>query len=483
MATGAGQWVGGERYDAYASALPGRSCLHPPTKRRVHSSQLTISLSCEPLYAGGARRPSLQTESRFTRNEEFVKTLMLGAGAVGTVSALKFAQEAMLEQLVIADAVSARASLLADRLNDPRVSGLGLDACDRAAVARTIRETGSTIVLNAALPLTNLQVMRACLDAGCDYIDLASGGTDADGVPKLEDQFALDGEFRAAGRLALLGMGADPGTTNVYAAYAAKHLLDTVTEIRVRDGDNSVCQGHDGFVAAFSPWVFIDECLCKAVSWRDGRYHLEEPLTGSEPFEFPELGILDCYYVDHEESKTLPRSFPHARIVDFKLCMDDVTVETLRVMKRLGLSAKSRVQVGDASIAPRDLVVSLLPQPKDLAGRLRGKTCVGTLVRGLKNGEPRAYYVYNVSDHEAAYAELGVQATAYQTGIPPVIAARLIHRGVWRGAGVVSPEQFDPDPFLEALAQEGMPWQVRDDSSRTGVPRVPRLSRPETAAA
>lgn len=457
--------------------------MHPPTKRRVHSSQLTISLSCEPLYAGGARRPVLQTESRFTRNEEFVKTLMLGAGAVGTVSALKFVQEAMLEQLIIADAVSARASLLADRLNDPRVSAIGLNAGDRASVARAIRETGSTIVLNAALPVTNLQVMRACLDAGCDYIDLASGGTDADGVPKLEDQFALDGEFRAAGRLALLGMGADPGTTNVYAAYAAKHLLDTVTEIRVRDGDNSVCQGHDGFVAAFSPWVFIDECLCKAVSWRDGRYQLEEPLTGFEPFEFPELGTLNCYYVDHEESKTLPRFFPNARVVDFKLCMDDVTVETLRVMKRLGLSAKDRVQVGDVSIAPRDLVVSLLPQPKDLAGRMRGKTCVGTLVRGFKNGEPRAYYIYNVSDHETAYAELGVQATAYQTGIPPVIAARLIEQGVWGGPGVMSPEQFNPDPFLELIAREGMPWHIRDETARTGVPRVPRLSRPETAAA
>lgn len=412
-----------------------------------------------------------------------MKVLMLGAGAVGTVSALKFVQEATLEQLIVADAVSARASLLADRLDHPRVSALGLDAGDRATVARTIRETGSTIVLNAALPVTNLQVMRACLEAGSDYIDLASGGTDADGVPKLEDQFALDAEFRAAGRLALLGMGADPGTTNIYAAYAAKHLLDTVTEIRVRDGDNSVCQGHDGFVAAFSPWVFIDECLCKAVSWRDGRYHLEEPLTGLEPFEFPELGTLKCYYVDHEESKTLPRFFPRARIVDFKLCMDDVTVETLRVMKRLGLSGKDRVQVGDASVAPRDLVVSLLPQPKDLAGRMRGKTCVGTLVRGLRNGEPRAYYIYNVSDHETAYAELGVQATAYQTGIPPVIAARLIHQRIWCGTGVLSPEQLDPDPFLERLAQEGMPWHVRDDTVRTEVPRVPRLSRPETAAA
>ena len=432
---------------------------------------------------GGRGGTSPQTESRFTRKEEFVKVLMLGAGAVGTVSALKFVQEAILETLVIADAVSARASLLADRLNDPRVSALALDAGDRAAVTRTIRETGSTIVLNAALPVTNLEVMRACLEAGCDYIDLASGGTDADGVPKLEDQFALHAEFRAAGRLALLGMGADPGTTNVYAAYAAKHLLDTVTEIRVRDGDNSVCQGHDGFVAAFSPWVFIDECLCKAVSWRDGRYHLEEPLTGLEPFEFPELGILNCYYVDHEESKTLPRFFPQARVVDFKLCMDDVTVETLRVMRRLGLSGKNRVRVGEASIAPRDLVVSLLPQPKDLAGRMRGKTCVGTLVRGLRAGEPRTFYIYNVSDHETAYAELGVQATAYQTGIPPVIAARLIHQGLWRGVGVLSPEQLDPDPFLERMAREGLPWHIRDDSARAGIPRVRPISTRETAAA
>ena len=411
-----------------------------------------------------------------------MKVLMLGAGAVGTVSALKFVQQATLQQLLVADAVSARASLLADRLRDPRVRSMTLDAGDRVALARTICETGSTLVLNAALPATNLQVMRACLDAGCDYMDLASGGTDADGIPKLADQFALDAGFRAAGRLALLGMGADPGTTNIYAAYAAKHLLDSVTEIRVRDGDNSVCQGHEGFVAAFSPWVFIDECLCRAVSWQDGRFHLHEPLTGAEPFEFPELGVLTCYYVDHEESQTLPRAFPGARTIDFKLCMDEVTLETLRVMKRLGLSGKDRVRVGDTSVAPRDLVVSLLPQPGDLAGRMRGRTCVGTLVQGLRQGESRGYYIYNVTDHEAAFAELGVQATAYQTGIPPVIAARLIHEGIWRGTGVLTPEELDPDPFLERLALEGMPWHVRDDTARRGRPKVPLAVR-EIAAA
>jgi saccharopine dehydrogenase-like NADP-dependent oxidoreductase len=408
---------------------------------------------------------------------------MLGAGAVGTVSALKFMREAVLEKLVIADAVSARASHLADRLHDPRVTATQLNAGDRAQVTRLIRDTGTTIVLNAALPATNIEVMRACLAAGCHYIDLASGGTDDDGIPKMDDQFALDADFKAAGRIALLGMGADPGTTNVYAAYARKHLLDTVTELRVRDGDNSVCQGHHGFVAAFSPWVFIDECLCKAVSFRDGRYQMEDPLTGFEPFDFPELGVLNCYYVDHEESKTLPRFFPDARVVDFKLCMDDVTVETLRVMKRLGLSGKTRVRVGDASIAPRDLVVSLLPDPKDLAGRMRGKTCVGTLAKGTKNGEPRAFYIYNVADHEAVYADLGVQATAYQTGIPPVIAARLIHDGRWTGPGVRSPEEFDPDPFMERLAREGMPWHVRDDTARSELPRVRALGGREVVAA
>jgi saccharopine dehydrogenase (NAD+, L-lysine-forming) len=411
-----------------------------------------------------------------------VKVLVLGAGAVGTVSALKFKQSAMLEQLVIADAVSARASLLADRLNDSRVLSRSLDAGDRAAVAYAIWETGSTVVLNAALPATNMAVMGACLDAGAHYIDMASAGTDDDGLPKMEDQFALDSEFRKRRRFALLGMGADPGTTNVYVAYAAKHLLDQITEIRVRDGDNSVCQGHDGFIAAFSPWVFIDECLCKAVSWRDGKYRLEEPLTGSEPFNFPELGVLNCYYVDHEESKTLPRFFPRAKVIDFKLCMDEVTHSTLRVMQQLGMSRSDKIDVGGVEVAPRDVVVSLLPQPKDLAGRMKGKTCVGTLVKGQKNGENRAYYIYNITDHETAYAELGVQATAYQTGIPPVIAAELISSGVWSGSGVFSPEQLDPDPFLARLTQLGMPWQVRDDTGSREISQSPELKEMESLA-
>ena len=390
-----------------------------------------------------------------------MQVLVIGAGAVGTVSALRFARQPVFRQVVIADAVSGRAQALADRINDPRVRAITLDASREEVVVQAIRETGTSLVLNAALPATNLIVMRACLEAGVDYIDLASGGTEADGIPKLEDQFALDAAFRARGRLALLGMGADPGTSNVYAAHIAKHLLEEVTALHVRDGDDSVYGGPGGMVASFSPWVFIDECLCPPTVYREGRLGLAEPLTGSERFEFPEIGPLTCYYVDHEEVTTFARFIPGLKTADFKFTLSDDTFETLRVLHRTGLSRKVAVSVDGVEVVPRNLVVSLLPKPADLAGKLRGRSCVGTLGKGFQNGEMKAFYVYSVADHERAFAELGVRATAYQTGIPPVVAAELIAEGVWQGSGVMSPEQFDPDPFLDRLPAAGMPWKVR----------------------
>lgn len=390
-----------------------------------------------------------------------MKVLVLGAGAVGTVSALRFARNPIFRQLVIADAVPGRAQALADRINDPRVRGITLDAAREDLVVQAIRETGTTLVLNAALPVTNLIVMRACLEAGADYIDLASGGTEADGIPKLDDQFALDAAFRARGRLALLGMGADPGTSNIYAAHIAKHLLEEVTAFHVRDGDDSVYQGPGGMVAAFSPWVFIDECLCPATVYREGRYDYAEPLSGAERFDFPEIGKLTCFHVDHEETTTLPRFFGAVRNADFKFTLGEDAIATLRVLHQLGLSRKKPVQVDGMAIVPRNLVVALLPKPVDLAGKLVGRSCVGTVGRGYQNDELKSFYVYSIADHEQAYAELGVQATAYQTGIPPVVAAELIAEGEWRGVGVLSPEQLDPDPFLDRLPSAGMPWQVR----------------------
>ncbi len=390
-----------------------------------------------------------------------MKVLVLGVGAVGTVSALRFARRPIFRQVVIADAVPGRAQALAGRIDQPNVRAITLDASREDLLVQAIRETGTTLVLNAALPVTNLIVMRACLEAGVDYIDLASGGTEADGIPKLEDQFALDTAYRSRGRLALLGMGADPGTSNVYAAHIAKHLLEEVTAFHVRDGDDSVCEGPGGMVAAFSPWVFIDECLCPATVYRDGKFGYAEPLSGAERFDFPEIGKLTCFHVDHEETTTLPRFFGAVRNADFKFTLGEEAVATLRVLHQLGLSKKSPITVDGLEIVPRNLVVALMPKPVDLAGKLRGRSCVGTLGKGYQNGELKAFYVYSIADHEQAYAEMGVQATAYQTGIPPVVAAELIAEGEWRGAGVMSPEQFDPDPFLDRLPAAGMPWQVR----------------------
>jgi saccharopine dehydrogenase-like NADP-dependent oxidoreductase len=390
-----------------------------------------------------------------------MKVLVLGVGAVGTVSALRFARRPIFRQVVIADAVPGRAQALAARIDQPDVRAITLDAAREDQLVQAIRETGTTLVLNAALPVTNLIVMRACLEAGADYIDLASGGTEADGIPKLEDQFALDAAFRSRGRLALLGMGADPGTSNVYAAHIAKHLLEEVTAFHVRDGDDSVCEGPGGMVAAFSPWVFIDECLCPATVYRNGKFGYAEPLSGLECFDFPEIGKLNCFHVDHEETTTLPRFFRTVRNADFKYTLGEEAVATLRVLHQLGLSRKSAVTVDGLEIVPRNLVVALMPKPVDLAGKLRGRSCVGTLGKGYQNDELKTFYVYSIADHEQAYTEMKVQATAYQTGVPPVVAAELIAEGDWRGTGVMSPEQFDPDPFLDRLPAAGMPWQVR----------------------
>ncbi|HEX9638026.1 MAG TPA: saccharopine dehydrogenase C-terminal domain-containing protein [Acidobacteriota bacterium] len=392
-----------------------------------------------------------------------MRVFLVGAGAVGTVAALKFADKAIFESITIADIDPERAAGLCARLERDDARALAVDADDLEQLSRALQASRAELVLHAGLPRSNLVIMRACLANRCHYMDLASGSSDSGAeIPSLEQQFALDAEFERIERIALLGIGADPGTSNIYAAYAAKHLLDEVSSFHVRDGDSSLRAGQE-FLPTFSPWVFIDECLCRATVYRQRRWHLEEPLSGAEPFNFPELGLLTCYFVDHEESSTLPRFFPQIHMAEFKYSLDDVTVETLRVLKRLGLHRKEPIEVRGAKVVPRALVCALLPDPGKLGGQIRGRICVGTVARGKKNGLPRSVYIYNVSDHEKAYAELGVQATSYQTGIPPVLAAELIAEGVWSGAGVLSPEQLDPDPFLERLPAEGMPWYVREE--------------------
>ena len=299
--------------------------------------------------------------------------------------------------------------------------------------------------------------MRACLDAGCDYIDMASGGTDDDGIPKMEDQFALDAEFKAAGRIALLGMGADPGTTNVYAAYAAKHLLDEITELRVRDGDNSVCQGHDGFVAAFSPWVFIDECLCKAVSLPRRALPPGGAAHGIRAVRFPRARRAQLLLRGPRGVEARCRVLPaRARVVDFKLCMDDVTIETLA-----GHEAARAVRQGPG------------PGGRHLGGAARRRGLAAARSQGPRGPDARQDLRRDPGARASRTASRGpsTSTTSPITRRPtPSWACRRRRtrpasrrssrrgsctRAAGRGPGVRSPEEFDPDPFLERLAREG----------------------------
>jgi len=319
---------------------------------------------------------------------------MLGAGAVGTVSALKFVQDAMLEQLVIADAVSARASLLTDRLHDPRVSFRRLDAGDRAAVVNAIRETGTTIVLNAALPATNLEVMRACLAAGCDYIDMASGGTDDDGIPKMDDQFALDAEFKAAGRIALLGMGADPGTTNVYAAYAAKHLLDEVHYVDIVD-----CNGGShgkAFATNFNPEINIREITARGRYWENGEWKETDPLSKSKIFDYPGVGERKSYLLYHEELESLAKNLRGLKRIRFWMTFGESYLKHLEVMQNIGITRIDEVEFEGKKIVPMKFLRALLPDPASLAPGIGGarNCCSIPQSAGLKSSgcsSPRSW--------------------------------------------------------------------------------------------
>ena len=329
-----------------------------------------------------------------------------------------------------------------------------------ATGTRSPAPSGRPVSASSSMPHCPPPISRSCAPASTAGVPLHRPGErrvpTMTASPSWKTSSLLDAEFKAAGRIALLGMGADPGTTNVYAAYAAKHLLDVVTELRIRDGDNSVCQGHDGFVAAFSPWVFIDECLCKAVSFRDGRRYLEDAAHRLRAVRFPRARrpqlLLRGPRGVQDAAQLLPRrpggglQALHGRRDRRDPPRDEAAGALRQGPGPRGRRPQSRPATSSSRCCPIRRT-----WPDGCAAR----PASAPWPRASRTASPRAFYIYNVADHETAYTELGVQATAYQTGIPPVIAARLIHEGRWAGPGVRSPEEFDPDPFLERLGARG----------------------------
>ncbi|WP_433533389.1 saccharopine dehydrogenase family protein [Micromonospora sp. CA-263727] len=399
-----------------------------------------------------------------------MRILLVGAGGVGSAVVAIAARRAFFETMVVADYDPGRASrAVADQ--DSRFVAAAVDASSAAAVAALCREHRITHVLNAVDPRFVMPIFDGAYAAGADYLDMAMSLSHPHpdhphaqtGVKLGDEQFAVAGQWEAAGRLALCGIGVEPGLSDIFARYAADELFGEIDEIGVRDGANLTVDGYD-FAPSFSIWTTIEECLNPPVIWEAGRgWFTTEPFSEPEVFHFPEgIGPVECVNVEHEEVLLIPRWVP-AKRVTFKYGLGDEFIEVLKTLHKLGLSATSPVRVGGVSVSPRDVVAACLPDPATLGDRMRGKTCAGTWVRGVGvDGRPREVYLYHVVDNEWSMREYGHQAVVWQTAVNPVVALELLATGAWSGAGVLGPEALPPTPFLDLLTGYGSPWGIQE---------------------
>jgi saccharopine dehydrogenase-like NADP-dependent oxidoreductase len=389
---------------------------------------------------------------------------VLGAGGVGAAVASVARRRDFVERMVLADVDAGRAQAAAENAGDPRFASAAVDASDPEAIVALARAERADAILNAVDPRFNPAIFQAAFDAGCIYLDMAMTLSNAEAGEKLGDaQFAVAERWEEAGLLALVGIGVEPGLSDVFARYAADELFSEIDLIGIRDGANLVVDGYD-FAPTFSIWTTIEECLNPPVIWeRDRGWYTTEPFSEPEVFDFPEgIGPVECVNVEHEEVLLVPR-WVECRRVDFKYGLGAEFIDVLRTLHKLGLDSTERVRVRGVEVAPRDVVAAALPDPATLGDRMHGKTCAGTFVTGVgKDGRPRATYLYHVVDNEQSMREWGHQAVVLQTALNPVAALELLASGAWQGTGVLGPEAFPPRPFLDLLAEYGAPHGSED---------------------
>lgn len=399
-----------------------------------------------------------------------MRILVVGAGGVGTAFAQIARRRSFFEQAVLSDIDPARAGAAAARTGDDRFRGVGVDASDVQAVVECLQAERCDVVLNAADPRFVPPIFRAALDAGATYVDMAMSLStphperpfEMPGVKLGDAQFELHDVWRERGQLALVGMGADPGLSDVLARYAADELFDEIDEIGVRDGSDIAIDGYH-FAPTFSIWTAIEECLNPPVVWeRDRGWTTTEPFSEPEVFDFPAgIGPLECVNVEHEEVLLIPRAID-CRRVTFKYGLGDEFINVLRTLHLTGLDRTEPVAVRGVSVSPREVVAACLPDPATLGDRMHGRTCVGTWVTGWSAGARREVYLYHVADNEETMARDGCQAVVWQTAVNPVIALELLATGAWSGAGVLGPEALPADPFLDLLADYGSPHSLEE---------------------
>jgi saccharopine dehydrogenase (NAD+, L-lysine-forming) len=400
-----------------------------------------------------------------------MRILLVGAGGVGGAITSIAARRAFVERLVVADYDLARAEKAVAAAGDPRFVAARVDATDEAAVRTLLAEHRCDALLNATDPRFVMPLFRAALAAGVHYLDMAMSLSrphperpyEEVGVKLGDEQFAMAAEWEASGRLALVGIGIEPGLADVFARYAADHLFAEIDELGVRDGSNLTVRGHD-FAPSFNIWTTIEECLNPPVVWeRDRGWFTTEPFSEPEVFDFPEgIGPVECVNVEHEEVLLMPR-WIDARRVTFKYGLGTEFIDVLKALHKVGLDSTTPVRVGGAEISPRDVVAAVLPDPAGLGELMSGKTCAGLWVSGTgTDGQPRQVYLYHVVDNAWSMSEYAAQAVVWQTAVNPVVALELLADGRWRGAGVLGPEAFDAVPFLDLLTEYGSPWGMRE---------------------
>ena len=390
-----------------------------------------------------------------------MRALVVGTGGVGAAIAPIAARRSFFERMVFADLDPARPRALVERLGDARFGAAELDASDAQAIEALARAEQVDTIVNATDPRFNPQIFEAAFAAGCTYLDMAMTLSKPGGEKLGDAQFAQAQQWAERGLLALVGIGVEPGLSDVFARYAADHLFSEIDEVGVRDGADLVVEGYD-FAPTFSIWTTIEECLNPPVIWeKDCGWYTTEPFSEPELFTFPEgIGPVECVNVEHEEVLLVPR-WIDCRRVTFKYGLGEEFIDVLKTLHKLGLDSTVPVRVRGADVAPRDLVAAALPDPATLGGLMRGRTCAGTYVTGTgKDGNPRATYLYHLVDNEESMRRDGSQAVVWQTALNPVVALELLAEGVWQGTGVLGPEAFDAVPFLDLLAEHGSPHGI-----------------------
>ncbi|MEU8375414.1 saccharopine dehydrogenase C-terminal domain-containing protein [Micromonospora sp. NPDC048894] len=399
-----------------------------------------------------------------------MRILLVGAGGVGSAAVAIAARRSFFATVVVADYDLTRAERAVAGHGD-RFVAVRVDASSADAVAALCREHRITHVLNAVDPRFVMPIFEGAFAAGADYLDMAMSLSHPHparpytqtGVKLGDEQFAAAATWADAGRLALCGIGIEPGLSDVFARYAADELFTDIDEIGIRDGANLTVDGYD-FAPSFSIWTTIEECLNPPVIWeRDRGWYTTEPFSEPEVFDFPAgIGPVECVNVEHEEVLLIPR-WVKARRVTFKYGLGDEFIEVLRALHKVGLDSTTPVSVRGMQVSPRDVVAASLPDPATLGDRMRGKTCAGTYVTGTgTDGRPRRVYLYHVVDNEWSMREYGHQAVVWQTAVNPVVALELLATGGWSGVGVLGPEALPPRPFLDLLTDYGSPWALEE---------------------